>query len=331
MTSETSVKMRAVIHKRYGGPEVAEVVEMDRPEPDDDQMLIRVKASSLNRADRYGLTGLPLVARPTMGMRRPKSPQMGTDYAGVVEAIGKNVVGFRPGDEVFGGRDGALADYVCARHDRGVALKPAGVSFEKAASVPIAGLTALQGLRDKGEIKPGQRVLIQGASGGVGTFAVQIAKALGAEVTAVCGPRGVAIARSIGADHVIDYTNEDFTRLDRKFDVMIDIAGTRGFWASRRVLAPGATIVIVGGPKTSRLLGPIGHLFKMRLGGFFGRRRTVFFLAKFNKADMETLGEMLASGQIKPVIDKRYTFNDIVEAFRYMEDGHPQGKVVITP
>ena len=323
-------KMRAIIRNHYGGPDVVEIAEIERPEPDDDQLLVRVRAASLNRADRYAVTGLPLVSRPIQGLRKPKYRRLGTDYAGVVEAVGKNVSGFRPGDEVFGGRDGALAEYVCPRHDRAMVLKPVGVTFEQAAAVPVAALTALQGLRDKGGIQPGQQVLINGASGGVGTFAVQIAKAFGAEVTAVCSTRGVEVARSIGADHLIDYNYEDFTRIDRRFDLMLDVAGTRSLWACRRVLSPQATVVVVGGPKTNRLIGPLGHVIRMRLGGLVGRRKTVFFIAKFNKADMETLREMLEAGKLRPVIDRRYEFEDCVEAFRYMEDGHPQGKVVIT-
>ena len=266
MSNQPPETMKAIIRNRYGGPEVVEVAEIDRPEPDDDQLLVRVKAASLNRADRYAVTGQPLVSRPMQGMRKPKTRQLGTDYSGVVEAVGKNVSGFRPGDEVFGGRDGALAEYVCARYDRGTVLKPTSVTFEQAAAVPVAALTALHGLRDKGGIQAGQQVLIQGASGWVGTFAVQIAKAFGAEVTAVCSPKGVEIARSIGADHVIDYTKEDFTRVDRKFDLIFDVAGTSGFWACRRVLSPEGAIVVVGGPKTNRLLGPLDHIIKKRLG-----------------------------------------------------------------
>ena len=323
-------KMKAMIHHRFGPPEVVELVELERPDPDDDQVLVRVRAASLNRADWYGMAGRPLVGRPSMGLRRPKSPRLGTDYAGEVVAVGKNVTGFRPGDLVFGGRDGSLAEYVAARHDRGIAHKPAIATFEQAAAVPVAALTALQGLRDKGRVQAGQQVLVQGASGGVGTFAVQIAKALGAEVTAVCGPRGVDAARASGADHVVDYTREDFTELDRRFDLMLDIAGTRSFRHCKRVLAPDATVVIVGGSKDSRLLGPIGHLIGMRLGGLFGRRKTTFFVAKFNKADMETLGDLLAAGQLRPVIDRTFALEDTAEAFRYLGDGHPQGKVVIT-
>lgn len=328
--SAPSPKMKAVVRDRYGSPDVVAMVEIDRPEPDDDQLLVRVRAASVNRADWYSMTGLPLVSRPTQGLRKPKERRLGTDYAGVVEAVGKNVTGFRPGDEVFGGRSGALAEYVCARYDRAVVLKPATVSFEQAAAVPVAAITALQGLRDKGRLQTGQQVLINGASGGVGTFAVQIAKALGAQVTAVCGPRGVEVARAIGADHVVDYTREDFTRLDRRFDLMLDIAGTRPWRRMRRMLAPRATVVVIGGPKANRWLGPIGHVIGVRLGGLVGRRTTKFFIASLNRSDMETLGDLLAAGRIVPVIDRRFPLADAAEAFRYAGDGHPQGKIVIT-
>ncbi len=329
-TQPVPEKMQAIVRHTFGPPEVIELVEIDRPVPDEDQVLVRVRAASLNRADWYAMAGRPVVGRPSMGLRRPKSPRLGTDYAGEVVAVGSNVTGFRVGDAVFGGRDGALAEYVAARHDRGIAPKPASATFEQAAAVPVAALTALQGLRDKGQVQAGQRVLIQGASGGVGTFAVQIAKALGAEVTAVCGPRGVAAARECGADHVIDYTREDFTKLDRRFDLILDIAGTRPFRHLKRVLSPAGAVIMVGGSKDSRVFGPIGHLIALRLGGLLGRRKVSFFIAKFNKADMETLAGWLASGSLKPVIDRTFALKDTAEAFRHLGDGHPQGKVVIT-
>ena len=323
-------KMKAAIRNRFGSAEVIEVIEIDRPSPDDDQVLVRVRAASLNRADWYGMAGLPLVGRPSMGLRRPKDTHLGTDYAGEVVAVGRNVTEFKPGDPVFGGRNGALAEYVCARHDRGIAHKPANATFAQAAAVPVAALTALQGLRDKGAVQAGQRVLINGASGGVGLFGVQIAKAFGAEVTAVCGPRGITAARASGADRVIDYTQEDFTRLDQRFDLVLDVAGTRSFRQCKRVLAPTGTFLVVGGPKDNRFMGPIGHVIGVRLGGWFGRRKTAFFIARFNKADMETLRDLLAAGKLQPIIDRTFALADTAEAFRYMGEGHPQGKVVIT-
>jgi NADPH:quinone reductase-like Zn-dependent oxidoreductase len=292
----------------------------------DDGVLVRVRAASVNRADWYTFTGRPYVGRPSMGLRKPKSQLLGTDFAGTVEAVGRDVTEFRPGDEVFGGRSGAFAEYVCARF---VAVKPAHLSFEEAAAVPAAALTALQGLRDRGQVQPGQQVLINGASGGVGTFAVQIAKALGADVTAVCSTRNVDQARSIGADHVVDYTREDFTRSDRRYDLLFDNAGSRSWTECKRVLNPQATVVLVGGSMGNHLLGPLGHVVKLRLAASLGSRKAVFFVAKFNHADLEVLRELLEAGKVKPVIDRRYELSEIADAFRYMGEGHAQGKVVI--
>ncbi len=231
--------MKAAVRERFGSPEaVVEIREIEKPVPADDEVLVRVRAASLNMADWYDVTGRPYVGRVQMGLRKPKSERLGVDYAGTVEAVGKDVTQFRPGDDVFGGRNGAYAEYVCAREDRAIVPKPADVSFEEAAAVPVAALTALQGLRDRGQLEPGQKVLINGASGGVGTYAVQIAKALGGEVTAVCSTGNVEIARSLGADHVIDYTREDFTRSDRRYDLMLDVAGSRSWSACKRVLNP---------------------------------------------------------------------------------------------
>ena len=321
--------MQAVIRNRFGPAEVLEIVELPRPVPDDDQVLVKVHAASLNRADWYAMVGRPLIGRPSMGWRRPKSNRLGTDYSGVVEAVGKDVTGFRPGDPLFGGRDGSLAEYTVARHDRALVHKPASASHEQAAAVPVAALTALQALRDHGRLQSGQRVLIHGASGGVGTFAIQIAKALGGDVTAVCSPRGVEAARASGAERVVDYTAEDFTGLGIRFDLLIDIAGTRPWGHLRRVLNPRATVVIVGGPKTGPL-GPLGHVLALKLRTMLSRRRSQFFIAKFNRPDMEVLRDMLAEGRIRPVIDRSFPFREVAAAFRYMEDGHPQGKVVIT-
>ena len=252
--------MRAVVRERYGSPDVIELRDVERPVPGDDEVLVRVRAASLNRADWYSLNGRPYVARPTEGLRSPKSERLGVDYAGTVETVGKDVTSFRPGDEVFGGRDGALADYVCVREERAIVPKPPNVSFEQAAAVGVAGLTALQGLRDKGGLQPGQNVLVNGASGGVGTFAVQVAKALGAEVTAVCSSGNVEQARSLGADDVVDYTAEDFTRSGRRYDLVFDVAGSRSWSQLKRVLEPEATVVLVGGSMSNRWLGPLGHV-----------------------------------------------------------------------
>jgi NADPH:quinone reductase-like Zn-dependent oxidoreductase len=321
--------MKAIVRNRYGSPDVLELVEIDKPEPTDDEVLVRVRAVSVNPADWYTLTG-PLIARIPNGLRKPKSNRLGVDYAGTVEAVGKNVTQFRPGDDVFGGRTGAFAEYVCARADRGVVLKPANVNFEEAAAVPIAALTALQGLRDKGQIQAGQKVLINGASGGVGTYAVQIAKSFGAEVTGVCSTRNVEIARSLGADRVVDYTREDFTRRDERYDLLLDVAGSRSWSECKRVLEPHATLVVVGAPKGNRVVGPLGHIVKKRLASMPGSRKAVFFVAKFNKADMDVLRELLEAGKMRSVIDRRYELSAIADAFRYLGEGHAQGKIVIT-
>ncbi|MDH4341130.1 MAG: NAD(P)-dependent alcohol dehydrogenase [Thermoleophilia bacterium] len=322
--------MRAVVRTSFGSPDVLEIQEIEKPVPADDELLVRVRAASVNPADWYSVTGTPWVGRPQMGLLKPKEARVGTDFAGTVEAVGNNVTQFRPGDDVFGGRTGALAEYVCVREERAVVPKPGNMTFEQAAAVPVAALTALQGLRDKGQLQAGQRVLINGASGGVGTFAVQIAKALGAKVTGVCSSRNVDIVRSLGADHVIDYTHEDFTRSDRRYDLMLDVAGSRSWSECKRVLDPQATLIMVGAPKGNRLLGPLSHIVKVRLASVRSSRKVVFFIANFNKADMVVLQELLEAGKVKPVIDKRYELSEIADAFRYLGEGHAQGKIVIT-
>jgi len=322
--------MKAAVRDRYGSPDVVEVREIDKPVPADDEVLVRVHAASLNLADWYEVTGRPYVGRAQMGLRKPKSERLGVDYAGMVEAIGRDVTEFRPGDEVFGGRNGAYAEYVCAREDRAIVPKPANVTFEQAAAVPVAAITALQGLRDKGQLQPGQNVLINGASGGVGTFAVQIAKALGAEVTGVCSTRNVDLVRSLGADHVVDYTHDDFTRTDRRYDLMFDIAGSRPWSEFKRVLDPRATVVLVGGPKANRLLGPLGHVVGVRLASLRGSRKVVFFIAKLNKEDMVVLRELLETGKVTPVVDRQYELSEIADAFRYMGGGHCRSKIIVT-
>jgi NADPH:quinone reductase-like Zn-dependent oxidoreductase len=321
--------MKAVVRDKYGPPDVLNLAEVERPELADDGVVVRVRASSVNRLDWYDVTGTPWVARPITGLRRPKSRLLGVDFAGTVEAVGKDVNDLQPGDDVFGGRSGSsgsFAEYVSAQ--KGIARKPANLTFEEAAAVPVAALTALQGLRDHGQLQPGQKVLVNGASGGVGTFAVQIAKALGAEVTAVCSSRNVEQARSLGADQVIDYTKEDFTRSGRRHDVILDVAGSKSWSQCRRVLNPQATLVMVGGPK-SRLLGPLGHIAKVRLAALRGRQKAVFFIAKWNKPDMDVLREMLESGNVKPVVEKRYALGEVADAIRYIGEGHAQGKLVI--
>jgi NADPH:quinone reductase-like Zn-dependent oxidoreductase len=319
--------MRAAVRTRYGTPDVVELREVDMPDLVDDGVLVRVRAASINPADWYGLVGRPWVARAELGLRGPKSDRLGVDFAGTVEAVGKDVTQFRPGDEVFGGKSGALAEYICVRD--AVALKPPSVTPEQAAAVPVAAVTALQGLRDKGHLQAGHKVLVNGASGGVGTFAVQIAKALGAEVTGVCSTRNVDLVRSIGVDHVVDYTQEDFTQSDARYDVMLDVAGTRSWAECARVLEPQATLVIVGAPKGGRLLGPLSHVAKLRLASSRSSAKAVFFVAKLTRADLEVLAEMLTAGTVTPVVDRRYALGEIADAFEYLGEGHARAKIVV--
>ena len=324
--------MKAAIHERYGAPgRVVGIHDLEKPEPAPDEVLVRVRAASVNIADWYAVTGRPWIARGSTGIRRPKETRIGADYSGVVEAVGSDVTDFQSGDVVFGGRTGACAEYVVAKADRAIAKKPENVTFEQAAAVAIAATTALQAIRDQGKLEPGQRVLVHGASGGVGTYAVQVAKALGGHVTAVCGPRGVELARSLGADDVVDYEQEDVTRGDRRFDLAIDIAGTRSFRQLRRVLSPRATVVVVGGKRANRLLGPIGHVAGCKIGALFASQKATFFLAKLNKADTEALRELLEAGKLTPVVDDVFPLERVADALEHMGGGHPRGKIVVTP
>lgn len=320
--------MKAVVRERYGRPSVLELRDVDRPAPADDQVLLRVYASSVNPVEWYDVTG-PYFARMGNGLRRPKNPTVGADVAGRVEAVGRAVRELRPGDEVFGTSGTAWAEYACARADR-LATKPANVSFEQAAAAPVAGLTALQALRDKGRVQPGQKVLINGASGGVGTFAVQLAKAFGATVTGVCSTGNVDLVRSLGADRVVDYTREDFTRLGDQHDLMLDVAGSRSFGEFRRVLTTKATVVLVGGRMKYRGLGPLPHLARTLLVSRGRRPRVTFFVAKITKDDLAALGDLLGDGTVRSVIDRTYPLSQAAEALAYLGEGHARGKVVIT-
>jgi NADPH:quinone reductase-like Zn-dependent oxidoreductase len=315
--------MKALVRDRFGGPGVLRVEEIERPTVDDDRVLVRVKASSINKVEWYGMTG-PLFARPMMGFLRPRTRQIGTDFAGVVEAVGKSVEGCAVGDEVFGGRDGAYAEYVAAKN---FAHKPANVSFEEAGCIGVAGLTALQAVRNHGELRPGERVLVNGASGGVGTMTVQIAKALGGQVTAVCSTRNVEQARKLGADRVIDYTQEDFTRTGDRYDLVLDVAGSRPWRRLRRVLAPGARVIAIGAPSSTPIVGPLAHIVATKIASL-GKVR--FFVAKFTREDLETLAELLESGALKPAIDRTYDLEEAPDALRAFGEGHVRGKLVLT-
>ncbi len=322
--------MKAIIRERYGSPDVLKLRDIDRPVIDDDGVLVRVRAASINAYDWHMMRGSPSLVRLMAGLRKPKSTAMGVDLAGEVEAVGKNVTEFRPGDEVFGQRVGALAEYVRGTAKSFLVPKPAGLTFEQAAAVPMAASTALQGLRDKGQIKPSQRVLINGASGGVGTFAVQIAKAFGAHVTAVCSTRNVDQARSLGADEVIDYTREDFRRGGRKYDVILDVASSGSLSSRRRALEPNGTLVGVGAANNDGTASIVAGLLETAVLSRFGNQKMPFFLAKNSKEDLLVLKELIEAGKVRPVIDRTYPLNQTAEAIRYLETGHARAKVVIT-
>jgi len=318
--------MKAIVYRNYGSPDVLKCEEIEKPTAGDDEVLIKIRAASVNPLDWRLMRGKPLFVRLAIGgLRKPKATRPGVDVAGQVEAVGRNVTQFKPGDEVFGACRGAFAEYVCAIEDK-LALKPANISFEDAAAVPVAALTALQGLRDKGRIQRGHKVLVDGASGGVGTFAVQIAKSFGAEVTAVCSTRNVDTARSIGADQVIDYTQEDFTKNGRRYDLIIAANAYHSIFDYKRALSSKGIYVIAGGGGAQMLQG----MFLGPLLSLIGSKKMRFFIAKLDKTDLVLLKDLLAAGKIVPVIDRRYPLSDVAEALRYLEEGHARGKVVIT-
>jgi NADPH:quinone reductase-like Zn-dependent oxidoreductase len=325
--------MKAVVYCDYGPPSVLRLEQVEKPAPKDDQLLVRVQAVSVNPLDWHVMRGSPYLMRMMAGLRKPKEIRLGVDFAGTVEAVGSKVTRFAPGDAVFGGLDGAFAEYLVIRETGAVAAKPANVTFEQAAGVPIAGLTALQSLRDRARAHPGQRILINGASGGVGTFAVQIAKAYGAHVTGVCSTRNVELVRSLGADEVVDYKKDDFTTLGRTFDVILDNVGNRSLAEIRRALTPEGKYVLIGGGGVDDqgLLGPlwkvIGTGLRSKLGG---KQDLRFFLASMNGKDLAVLGELMGSGKVTPVVDRQYPLGQIGEAVAYLEEGHARGKVVVT-
>jgi len=323
---EEWITMKALVRHRYGGPGVVQVEEVERPTLEDDGVLVRVHASSLNKADWHDLRGWPRLLRPVTrgGVLRPKSVLIGTDFAGVVEAVGKDVTDLAPGDEVFGGRHGAFAEYVSATN---VVRKPPNVTFEEAATMGIAGLTALQGLRDHDRLQAGGCVLVNGASGGVGTLAVQIAQALGAHVTAVCSTRNVEQARALGADRVLDYSRIDFTRERERYDLIADIAGGHSWPAMRRVLEPEGRLVVVGAHGSRNQLR---HIAAIKLGSLRSKHEVKFFVAKFNKPDLQTLADLLESGQLRPAIDRTYDLAEAQDALRTFGEGHVRGKLVLT-
>ena len=322
--------MKAMVYRRYGTPDVLELGDVERPVPEPDQVLVRVRAASLNALDWHFMTGTPWVMRLTSGLRGPKRTIPGVDVAGVVETVGAEVTRFAPGDEVFGSGAGSCAEFVVAAENRLVA-KPAAVSFEQAAASPVAAITALQGLRDHGGVTSGQRVLVNGAAGGVGTFAIQIAKELGAEVTGVCSSRNVETVRSIGADHVIDYTTDDFVEAGQRYDVMFDNVGNRSPKECRRVLTDDGTCVVITGPKRNRLLGPIGHIVGTLVSFKFASQSAVSFTAEETAEALDDIGELLESGRVVPVIERTYPLADVPEAMRHLGTNHAWAKLVVIP
>src|SRR5919106_1401152 len=322
--------MKAIVRDEYGSADILELRDIDKPEIEDDEVLVRVHAAGVGRDVWHVMTGLPYPIRLAgYGLRAPKNPVIGSDVAGVVEAVGKNVSRFQPGDEVFGIGKGSYAEYVCAREDK-LAHKPTNLTFEQAAVLAIMGSTALQALRDHGKVRQGHEVLIIGASGGVGTYAVQIAKAFGANVTGVCSTQKVEMVRSIGADHVIDYTQEDFAEGDRRYDVILDIGGNSSLSRLRRALASRGTLVIVGGEGGGRWLGGTDRQLRaMMLSPLVGQKLGTF-VNKENHEDMLVLKELIESGKITPVIDRMYPLAEVPEAIMYLEGGHARGKVVIS-
>jgi NADPH:quinone reductase-like Zn-dependent oxidoreductase len=325
--SQPATTMKAIVQKEYGGPDKLELKDVPTPELDDDGVLVRVRAASLNALDWRVMRGHPYFVRMSEGWRGP-SPIRGVDLAGVVVAVGKNVTQFEPGDEVYGERGGTLAEYLVGTEDR-FAHKPENLTFEEAAAVPCAALTALQGLRDKAQLKPGQKVLINGAGGGVGTFAVQIAKWLGAEVTAVCGPDKVDTVRSLGADRVIDYTREDFTKTGERYDVVFDIGGNRSLRRCRRILTPTGMLVFVGMP-TFRFVKPMLRVVRGTLRSRFSEQKALIYMTQHSKDDLLVMKELLEAGTVKPVVDRAYPLSEAAEAIRYVEQNRAKGKVVVT-
>jgi NADPH:quinone reductase-like Zn-dependent oxidoreductase len=320
--------MKAIVYHEYGSADVLKCEEIEKPVPKDDEVLIKVHAASVNPLDWRLMEGNPLFLRLFLGLRKPRLGRPGVDVSGEVEAVGRNVTRFKLGDAVFGACSGAFAEYVCTAESK-IAMKPDNLTFEQAASVNVAGLTALQGLRDKGKIQPGSKVLVNGAAGGVGTFAVQIAKWFGAHVTGVCSSRNIEMVRSIGADEVIDYTQQDFTTSDQRYDLILDCVGNHSFSECRRVLNPDGRLVGVGAPHDVSMMAILASLIKDQVLSIFGSQKAVIFIAKASQEDLKLLGELIASGKLKPVIDRHYGLSEARDAVRHLEEGHARGKVII--
>jgi NADPH:quinone reductase-like Zn-dependent oxidoreductase len=321
--------MKAIAYDEYGSPDVLKCEEIEKPVPNDDEVLIKVRAAAVNPLDWRLMKGEPRALRIMPRLLKMPIGRPGVDVAGEVEAVGKNVMQFKPGDKVFGACPAAFAEYACTRESK-IAMKPENVTFEQAASVNVAGLTALQGLRNHGKIQPGSKVLINGAAGGVGTFAVQIAKSFGADVTGVCSTRNVEMVRSIGADDVIDYTQNDFTTSNQRYDLILDCVGNHLFSACRRILNPDRRCVMIGAPHDASMMGLLAQMVTALLLSPFVSQKAVMFIAKSSQDDLTLLGELIATGKLKPVIDSRYSLSDAPDAVRQVEEGHARGKVIIT-
>lgn len=326
---DTSKLMKAIVYRCYGPPDVLKVEDVEKPTAADNEVLVKVHAASVNPADWHRMRGTPYIVRVRAGIGTPENSRLGVDFAGTVEAVGRNVKGFKPGDDVFGGKRGALAEYVSVAENGALVQKPANVTFEQAAGVPVAAITALQALRDKGRIQSGQRVLINGASGGVGTFAVQIAKSFGAEVTGVCSSKNMQMVRSIGADHVIDYALEDFTQSKQAYDLIVDTVGNHALLDYRRVLSPSGVVVIIGAPIEDPWVGVLETPIKVKLLSPFVSQKFTMFLASLNQEDLTILRDLMQAGKVMPVIDRRYKLSEVPAAIAYLEQGHARGKVVI--
>jgi NADPH:quinone reductase-like Zn-dependent oxidoreductase len=324
--------MKAAVRRCYGSPDVVHYEEIAKPNPSDHDVLVRLHAASVNPLDFHYVEGTPYLVRtdPEAGFGAPRNPQLGVDFAGTIEAVGRSVTRFKVGDEVFGGQHGAFAEYLVVPEDGPVALKPSSVTFEQAAALPIAGITALQALRDHGQLHAGQKVLINGASGGVGTFAVQIAKSMGAEVTGVCSAKNLELVRSIGADHVIDYTREDFTRGTERYDLIVDNVATHSAFAYRRVLNPNGTYLMIGSTDFGHWLGFLANPLEGKVLSWASNRKFSLMGAHLDHDDLERLAALVQSGKLTPVIDRRYPLSEAAEALAYVEKGHARGKVILT-
>jgi NADPH:quinone reductase-like Zn-dependent oxidoreductase len=329
IAQSTQPTMKAVLQRCYGSPELLTLSQVAQPQPADNEVLVRVRAAAVNPLDWHSAAGWPYIMRLGNGLGTPDDPSTGVDFAGVVESVGNQVTRFKVGDHVFGGRSGAFADYVVVREDRAIAHMPPNLTFEQAAAIPVAAVTALQALRDQGHIRAGQKVLINGASGGVGTFAVQIAKSFGAEVTGVCSTKNVELVRSLGADHVVDYKKENFTEAGKRYDIIVDNVGNHAPLALRRALEPSGTVVIVGAPKRGPWIGMFWGVIRGMILSWFVDEKFIFFVARLNHDDLTLLADLAHDRTMTSVIDRRYSLTEVPAAIQYLAGWHARGKVIV--